>query len=202
MMNQHSKPPLINTVALARCRFRQLASLAVSTAWGWSGKPLKRFTVHSSDPHRAKAAVSMGAASGILGVQGPALVAGFVLLVAAAVSAAEPEPGYKSIFNGKDLTGWDGNPKLWSVKEGVIIGQTTAENPLKGNTFLIWTNGEVGDFDLRCSSGSPPTTTRDLPIPVSNIEARFWIPRTGLSAVTRRIWKPERITQVFCTRSG
>jgi|ERR1035437_1038558 hypothetical protein len=61
------------------------------------------------------------------------------------------ERGFLSIFNGKDLTGWDGNPKLWSVKEGAITGQTTAENPAKGNTFLIWTNGTVGDFELRCS---------------------------------------------------
>src|SRR2546425_9086191 len=57
----------------------------------------------------------------------------------------------KSIFNGTDLTGWTGDPRLWSVKEGAITGQTTPENPAKGNTFLIWTNGEVGDFELRCS---------------------------------------------------
>ena len=29
------------------------------------------------------------------------------------------------IFNGKDLEGWDGNPELWSVKNGVITGKTT-----------------------------------------------------------------------------
>src|SRR5881396_2242687 len=65
--------------------------------------------------------------------------------------AAETEAGFTSIFNGKDLAGWDGNPKLWSVKDGAITGQTTAENPAKGNTFLIWTNGTVSDFELRCS---------------------------------------------------
>jgi 3-keto-disaccharide hydrolase len=61
------------------------------------------------------------------------------------------EKGFVEIFNGKDLTGWEGNPKLWSVKEGAITGQTTVDNPAKGNTFLIWTNGTVGDFELRCS---------------------------------------------------
>src|SRR5438552_744888 len=61
------------------------------------------------------------------------------------------EKGFKSIFNGKDLAGWDGNPKLWSVRDGAITGQTTTENPAKGNTFLIWTNGTVNDFELRCS---------------------------------------------------
>jgi len=40
---------------------------------------------------------------------------------------------------------------LWSVKDGAITGQTTPENPAKHNTFLIWTNGTVADFELRCS---------------------------------------------------
>jgi len=57
--------------------------------------------------------------------------------------------GFQSIFNGKDLTGWDGNAKLWSVQDGAITGQTTAENPTKGNTFLIWKGGVVKDFELR-----------------------------------------------------
>src|SRR3989442_9925131 len=61
------------------------------------------------------------------------------------------EPGFQKIFNGSDLAGWTGDPRLWSVKEGAITGQTTKENPAKGNTFLIWTNGEVSDFELRCS---------------------------------------------------
>src|SRR5206468_8620353 len=30
-------------------------------------------------------------------------------------------------------------------------GKTTVEHPAKENTFLIWTNGTVGDFELRCS---------------------------------------------------
>src|SRR5687767_10431664 len=68
-----------------------------------------------------------------------------------AVSASAADAGFKPLFNGKDLSGWNGNPKLWSVKDGVIQGQTTAENPTKGNTFLIYTNGEFADFELRFS---------------------------------------------------
>jgi hypothetical protein len=76
-----------------------------------------------------------------------------LVLCASGYSAEEQalEPGFTSMFNGKDLTGWDGNPKLWSVKDGAITGQTTAQNPAPGNTFLIWTNGKPGDFELRCS---------------------------------------------------
>ncbi len=59
--------------------------------------------------------------------------------------------GLKSIFNGKDLSGWDGDPRLWSVRDGVIHGETTAENPASGNTFLIWKDGTVKDFELRLS---------------------------------------------------
>lgn len=55
------------------------------------------------------------------------------------------------IFNGHDLKGWDGDPKLWSVKDGVIRGETTPDNPANGNTFLIWTGGATKDFDLRLS---------------------------------------------------
>ena len=54
---------------------------------------------------------------------------------------ADDEAGFKPIFNGQNLDGWDGNPKFWSVKDGAISGQTTAENPTKGNTFLIWRQG-------------------------------------------------------------
>ena len=57
----------------------------------------------------------------------------------------------RQLFNGEDLAGWDGDPRLWSVKDGVIHGETTAENPAKGNTFLIWKEGKLQDFDLRLS---------------------------------------------------
>ena len=62
---------------------------------------------------------------------------------------AADEEGFVSLFNGKDLEGWDGNPKFWSIKDGTITGQTTKENPTKGNTFIIWRNGNVDDFELR-----------------------------------------------------
>ncbi len=61
------------------------------------------------------------------------------------------EPGFRSLFNGKDLTGWRGNPDLWSVQDGAITGQTgeTPKNKLTHNTFLVYTGGSVDDFELR-----------------------------------------------------
>jgi hypothetical protein len=72
--------------------------------------------------------------------------------VAAPPSAAPAEPaGMEPLFNGKNLAGWDGDPRLWNVRDGVIHGETTPEHATKGNTFLIWQGGEVGDFELRFS---------------------------------------------------
>jgi type 1 glutamine amidotransferase len=65
-------------------------------------------------------------------------------------AAAASEEGFVSLFNGKDLAGWEGDPNLWSVRDGAITGQTTAETRLKQNQFLIWQGGQPGDFELRC----------------------------------------------------
>jgi hypothetical protein len=59
--------------------------------------------------------------------------------------------GWRSLFNGKDLSGWDGNPELWSVKDGLIVGQTTSPKQLTYNQFLIWRGGTLKDFELRAT---------------------------------------------------
>ncbi len=61
------------------------------------------------------------------------------------------DPTFKPLFNGKDLNGWEGNTNFWSFKDGIVEGRTTAEIPTKGNTFLIWRQGNVDDFELRMS---------------------------------------------------
>ena len=83
-----------------------------------------------------------------------AAVAAVALLAALLVSnarlapAADDAAGFVSIFNGTSLEGWEGKPEFWSVKDGVIVGETTAEKPTKGNTFLIWRQGTLDDFEL------------------------------------------------------
>ncbi|MFK5921823.1 MAG: DUF1080 domain-containing protein [Verrucomicrobiota bacterium] len=59
------------------------------------------------------------------------------------------QDGFRSIFNGKDLSGWDGNPELWSVEDGVITGKTKGPQQLTYNQFLIWRGGKVKNFELR-----------------------------------------------------
>ena len=62
---------------------------------------------------------------------------------------AAPPAESISLFNGKDLSGWDGDPTRWSVRDGAITGQTTADRPLEHNTFLIWRGGTLEDFQLK-----------------------------------------------------
>ncbi|MFC1635450.1 DUF1080 domain-containing protein [Planctomycetota bacterium] len=62
---------------------------------------------------------------------------------------SDSSEGWVSLFNGRDLSGWDGDPSLWSVKDGVIHGETTPENPLRSNTFLVYRDGELKDFELK-----------------------------------------------------
>ncbi len=82
-------------------------------------------------------------------------------LLAMGVSAFAQD---QNLFNGKDLTGWEGNTALWSVKDGVLRGETQPdpENPKKGllkhNTFLIWKGGTVGDFELHAKFRMPTET--------------------------------------------
>jgi hypothetical protein len=55
-----------------------------------------------------------------------------------------------AIFNGKDLTGWDGDPRLWKVVDGILTGETDGgERKIGANSFLIWKGGEPGDFVLK-----------------------------------------------------
>lgn len=70
------------------------------------------------------------------------------IIFALAASAVLGSAAEKQLFNGTDLTGWKGQAGFWSVKDGAITGESTQENPVKENTFLIWEGGEVGDFEL------------------------------------------------------
>ncbi|MEX2578440.1 MAG: DUF1080 domain-containing protein [Verrucomicrobiales bacterium] len=71
------------------------------------------------------------------------LAAAFFLLSGQATQAEEV-----ALFNGTDLTGWTGDPSVWGVEDGAIVGKTSAGAPVEHNTFLIWEGGEPSDFEL------------------------------------------------------
>ena len=74
-----------------------------------------------------------------------------ILTLAGLANAFAADDGFKSLFNGKDLTGWEGNPELWSVNDGAIRGVTKADPKLTHNTFLVCTSPVPDDFELRLS---------------------------------------------------
>ncbi len=96
---------------------------------------------------RIRSARGLLAALAIGGCGVPILILASAFQQAHAVESADA--GFVPIFNGTSLDGWEGKPEFWSVQDGAIVGQTTAEKPTKGNTFLIWRQGSVDDFELR-----------------------------------------------------
>ena len=83
--------------------------------------------------------------------------------------------GFESIFDGT-LKNWEGDTTLWKAENGVIVGETTAANPLKENTFLIWRAGEPADFELkvevRMSSTNSGIQFRSQHVPQGTVQGR------------------------------
>src|SRR5688572_19465366 len=63
-------------------------------------------------------------------------------------SAQQSENGFRKIFDGRSLTGWKGDTSTWKVQNDAIVGENTAERPIKSNTFLIY-DDEQDDFELK-----------------------------------------------------
>jgi hypothetical protein len=53
-----------------------------------------------------------------------------------------------SLFNNKDLTGWDGPPGVWTVENGALVAQSTLEKPCKTDTYLVWKGETPSDYEL------------------------------------------------------
>ena len=58
-------------------------------------------------------------------------------------------PGFVSLFDGRTLQSWEGDPKYWRVEDGAIVGEITPETLLRSNTFLIWEGAQPEDFELK-----------------------------------------------------
>lgn len=82
------------------------------------------------------------------------LILPFLLISASLSHSAEPI----SIFDGKTLDGWDYDPQVWRVEDGMITGGSRTEK-IKEN-FFICTNKSYQNFDLKLKikvSGDPAT---------------------------------------------
>jgi hypothetical protein len=68
--------------------------------------------------------------------------------VIAALCALPCAGEYSDLFNGKDLSGWDGDPNTWKVENGAITGYVEEGTDIKDHSYLIWQEGKVRDFEL------------------------------------------------------
>ena len=69
-----------------------------------------------------------------------------------AASTLAQETGFKPIFDpgAPGLDGWKApNMSYWSVRDGIIVAQSTQDNPVRSNQFLVWQGGDVADFELK-----------------------------------------------------
>ncbi len=98
-----------------------------------------------------------------------------VFAIIASARSEEPETppatkeapkGFVSLFDGKSLEGWEGDPIFWTVENGCITGRSTDKTPVPYSEYLVWQGEPVGDFillaDFRMVSGN------------SGIEYRAW----------------------------
>src|ERR1041385_6460543 len=123
------------------CSLAVVALIFGGGGWWWMRTPRLQATP-------ASAATTVAAGPGL-----PAAPAGVASAASRTDTIAAPEDGFVNLFNGHDLSGWSGDPQIWLVKDGVITGKASAK---KGEgSFLVWTNGTVGDFELRFSFRVP-----------------------------------------------
>lgn len=83
-----------------------------------------------------------------VGVVLVALVLGSVAQAGSHKAAHQDKAGFEAIFNGKNLDGWSGDPELWRVEDGAIVGQTTKQNRVSDSNFMIWQGGTPENFIL------------------------------------------------------
>jgi hypothetical protein len=96
---------------------------------------------------------------------------------AAAARAEQPADadGFRTIFDGKTLAGWDGDPRFWRVEDGCIVGQTTKEKPAEHNTFLIYRGDDPAhpakpaDFEIKIEFRMPDDAFAN-----SGVQIRSW----------------------------
>jgi hypothetical protein len=72
-----------------------------------------------------------------------------VVVLSPAAHAAPDEEGFVSMFNGKDLTGWDSKPDGWWVEDGALTSVNPEDAPIPKHHYLFWEGGEPANFILR-----------------------------------------------------
>lgn len=70
------------------------------------------------------------------------------IFISFSATAQHSQDGFRNMFDGTSLKGWKGDTTIWKVVDNTVVGETSAENPLKSNTFLIYDKAQPSDFEL------------------------------------------------------
>jgi hypothetical protein len=132
--------------------------------------------------------------------------------------------GYKQIFDGKSLNGWDADSSIWRVEDGVMVGETVEGKP-KGNNYIVYRGDKARDFDLKLQmkiekgggggiqyrsvtgvewtrpqpSGQPPY---DLKFMMTGPQADFWFPVNAHTESYTGQWYSENTMQGILAYRG
>ena len=125
--------------------------------------------------------------------------------------------GFKQIFDGKTLNGWDADTTIWRVEKGLMIGETFEGKP-RGNNYVVYRGDKPRDFDLKLQMkiekgggggiqyrsltgvpwgrlqppGLPPY---DLKFMMTGPQADFWFPVTAQTSLDTGQWYSENTMQ-------
>jgi hypothetical protein len=136
----------------------------------------------------------------------------------------DDHPGYKQIFDGKSLTGWDADPTIWRIENGVMVGETVEGKP-RGNNYIVYRGEKARDFDLKLQmkiergggggiqyrsvtgvpwtrqqpAGQPPY---DLKFMMTGPQADFWFPVSARTAAYTGQWYSENTMQGILAYRG
>ena len=132
--------------------------------------------------------------------------------------------GYRPLFDGRSLSGWDADLSIWRVENGVMVGETLEGKP-KGNNYIVYREARTRDFDLKLQmkiekgggggiqyrsvtgvpwtraqpSGQPPY---DLRYMMTGPQADFWFPVTERAAAYTGQWYSENTMQGILAYRG
>lgn len=132
--------------------------------------------------------------------------------------------GFTQIFDGKTFTGWDADPSIWRIEDGIMIGETLEGKP-KGNNYIVYRGARTRDFDLklqmkiekgggggiqyRSVTGVPWTRPQppgqppyDLKFMMTGPQADFWFPVRAQAASYTGQWYSENTMQGILAYRG
>ena len=132
--------------------------------------------------------------------------------------------GYKQIFDGKTLNGWDADTSIWRIEDGIMVGETLAGKP-RGNNYVVYRGDTTRNFDLKLQmkiekgggggiqyrsvtgipwtrpqpAGQPPYDQKFM---MTGPQADFWFPVTPQTAAYTGQWYSENTMQGILAYRG